>query len=143
MENENKNVNLKSDDLKNLNVLRTYTSDMADMVRTNEASVIKIALAEKNKREQEELIKKGFLFDSNNYSEFHAILNNDDYFIYIVNLKHSTVPYGIIHAKLSQNKKVLLISNKNDIITNTEFIDYRVSKIGKFYKYELSLKKVE
>lgn len=58
MENENKNSNLKSDDLKSLNVLRTYTSDMADMVRTNEASVIKIALAEKNKREQEELIKK-------------------------------------------------------------------------------------
>ena len=31
-------------------VLRTYTSDMADAVRTNEVSVIKIALAEKEKR---------------------------------------------------------------------------------------------
>jgi hypothetical protein len=58
MDNKNKDANLKSDDLKNLNVLRTYTSDMADMVRTNEASVIKIALAEKSKREQEQLIEK-------------------------------------------------------------------------------------
>jgi hypothetical protein len=33
--------------------LRTYTSDMADAVRTDEASVIKIALAEKEKRERQ------------------------------------------------------------------------------------------
>src|SRR3989344_235299 len=43
---------------KKLKVLRTYTSDMAEAVRTNEMSVIKIALAEKDKREQEELYKK-------------------------------------------------------------------------------------
>ena len=36
-----------------IKVLRTYTSDMADVVRTNEMSVIKIALAEKEKREKE------------------------------------------------------------------------------------------
>lgn len=38
---------------KDLKVLRTYTSDMADAIRDNEASVIKIALAEKDKRERE------------------------------------------------------------------------------------------
>lgn len=38
---------------KKIKVLRTYTSDMADAIRTNEVSVIKIALAEKEKREQE------------------------------------------------------------------------------------------
>ncbi|HLP86944.1 MAG TPA: hypothetical protein VK153_03680 [Candidatus Paceibacterota bacterium] len=43
---------------KKLEVLRTYTSDMAEAVRTNEMSVIKIALAEKEKREQEDLYKK-------------------------------------------------------------------------------------
>lgn len=43
---------------KDLKVLRTYTSDMADAVRANEISVIKIALAEKEKREQEEIYKK-------------------------------------------------------------------------------------
>lgn len=42
---------------KDIKVLRTYTSDMADAIRTNEVSVIKIALAEKEKREQEEIYK--------------------------------------------------------------------------------------
>ncbi|MBK5215249.1 MAG: hypothetical protein JJE53_00345 [Candidatus Pacebacteria bacterium] len=42
----------------NNKVLRTYTSDMADAIRTNEMSVIKIALAEKEKREQEQLYKE-------------------------------------------------------------------------------------
>ncbi|MFA6514696.1 MAG: hypothetical protein WCT42_00320 [Candidatus Paceibacterota bacterium] len=41
-----------------IKVLRTYTSDMADAVRINEMSVIKIALAEKEKREREEIYKK-------------------------------------------------------------------------------------
>lgn len=41
-----------------IKVLRTYTSDMADVVRTNEMSVIKIALAEKEKRDQEAIYKE-------------------------------------------------------------------------------------
>lgn len=45
----------KNEELKNL---RTYTSDMAEAVRTNEASVIKIALAEKEKREQEKVFEE-------------------------------------------------------------------------------------
>lgn len=36
---------------KNIHGLRTYSSDMADEIRTNETSVIKIALAEQKKRE--------------------------------------------------------------------------------------------
>lgn len=43
---------------KETKVLRTYTSDMAEAVRENEASVIKIALAEKEKREQDEVYEK-------------------------------------------------------------------------------------
>lgn len=43
---------------KDIKVLRTYTSDMADAIRTNEISVIKIALAEKEKREREEIYKE-------------------------------------------------------------------------------------
>jgi len=43
---------------KDIKVLRTYTSDMADIIRDNEMSVIKIALAEKEKREQEDIYKK-------------------------------------------------------------------------------------
>lgn len=51
---ENKNLNSINSEPK---VLHTYTSDMADAVRDNEMSVIKIALAEKDKREQEEIYK--------------------------------------------------------------------------------------
>ena len=43
---------------KEVKVLRTYGSDMVEAVRTNEISVIKIALAEKEKREHEEIIKE-------------------------------------------------------------------------------------
>ena len=50
--------NEKQLDGKNVKVLRTYTSDMADAIRTNEVSVIKIALAEKEKREQEATYKE-------------------------------------------------------------------------------------
>lgn len=43
---------------KNIKVLRTYTSDMADAVRDNEISVIKIALAEKERRDKEAIYKE-------------------------------------------------------------------------------------
>ncbi len=42
----------------NLKTVRTYLSDMADTVRTNEISVIKVALAEQNKRDREDIYKK-------------------------------------------------------------------------------------
>lgn len=41
-----------------VNIIRTYTSDMAEAIKTDEASVIKIALAEKRKKENQELIEK-------------------------------------------------------------------------------------
>jgi len=50
--------NEKKPNDKNVKVLRTYTTDMADAIRTNEVSVIKIALAEKEKREQEAKYKE-------------------------------------------------------------------------------------
>jgi len=43
---------------KDIKVLRTYTSDMADAIRENEVSVIKIAMAEKEKRDREEIYIK-------------------------------------------------------------------------------------
>lgn len=48
-------IKSNSDSLK---VLRTYTSDMAEAIRENEASVIKIALAEKEKKERERIYKE-------------------------------------------------------------------------------------
>lgn len=49
------NIQNNKDDLK---VLRTYSSDMAEMIRNNEMSVIKIALAEKEKRDKESINKE-------------------------------------------------------------------------------------
>jgi len=54
MEEEKLNYN-KKDGIK---TVRTYMSDMADTVRDNEISVIKVALAEQNKHEREDLYRK-------------------------------------------------------------------------------------
>jgi hypothetical protein len=53
-EKEIKNNSARSD----IKSIHTYTSDMADAIRENEASVIKIALAEKEKRERETIYKE-------------------------------------------------------------------------------------
>lgn len=42
----------------NIKTVRTYMSDMADTVRANEISVIKVALAEQNKKAREDLYRK-------------------------------------------------------------------------------------
>jgi hypothetical protein len=55
---EEENKTQPNDSGPNIKVLRTYTSDMADAIRDNEVSVIKIALAEKEKREKEEMYQK-------------------------------------------------------------------------------------
>ncbi|MEI7689275.1 MAG: hypothetical protein WCI91_03795 [Candidatus Nomurabacteria bacterium] len=48
----------KSNNKDNLKTVRTYLSDMADTVRENDISVIKVALAEQNKHEREDLFRK-------------------------------------------------------------------------------------
>lgn len=55
MDDEN---NLQNDIRENIKTIHTYGSDMADVVRANEASVIKIALAEQKKKEQEMLYRE-------------------------------------------------------------------------------------
>ncbi len=52
---EEKKINYNDNEIR---TLHTYTSDMADAIRIDDTSVIKIALAEKSKREKEELYKK-------------------------------------------------------------------------------------
>ena len=54
MEEEKLNYNQKD----GIKTVRTYMSDMADTVRDNEISVIKVALAEQNKHEREDLYRK-------------------------------------------------------------------------------------
>jgi hypothetical protein len=45
-------------DINKIQNIKTYSSDMAEAVRQNQGSVIKIALAEQNKREQENINKR-------------------------------------------------------------------------------------
>jgi len=52
-----KDLQINNDKLEPKN-LRTYTSDMADVVRENEMSVIKIAVAEQKRHEMEAMYKK-------------------------------------------------------------------------------------
>lgn len=47
-----------SNNQESLKTIRTYMTDMADTVRANEISVIKVALAEQNKHEREDLNRK-------------------------------------------------------------------------------------
>lgn len=54
MEEDKKNYNSKD----GIKTVRTYLTDMADTVRDNEISVIKVALAEQNKHEREDLYRK-------------------------------------------------------------------------------------
>lgn len=54
MDENNKQLNNQN----NLKTVRTYLSDMADTVRENEISVIKVALAEQNKNERENIYRQ-------------------------------------------------------------------------------------
>src|SRR5680860_126034 len=56
MEEEKEKINKKKNNEKTL--LHTYMSDMADVVRQNEGSVIKIALAEQKARERGDYYRK-------------------------------------------------------------------------------------
>ncbi len=57
----------------NIKTIHTYSSDMADAVRTNEASVIKIALAEQEKREREALYKQA---EGSNIKKFLLLIGS-------------------------------------------------------------------
>lgn len=110
---ENKKPNNLSNDLK---VIHTYTSDMADAVRQNEMSVIKIALAEKEKRESEEMYKKA---DGSNSSKVFLIFGGIILIVvalgitYLVTKKNvetnSPVQTAVeISAPISYNEKVFI-----------------------------------
>lgn len=102
------NENKTQTNNKEVKVLRTYTSDMAEVIRDNEISVIKIALAEKTKREQEETYKKA---EGSTFSKILFIIGG---VILIIG--------AIIGSYfLIQSKKIKPISNINNVET---FISY-------------------
>lgn len=121
--------------------IHTYTSDMADAVRENEASVIKIALAEKDKREQEELYKKA---EGTGTSKFFLVLGGiiliggaivGSYFLFkksSVSQSPSATAVKEISTLISYDEKVLVdvTENKNQSdLANS--IKKEVENVGK------------
>jgi hypothetical protein len=113
---------------KDIKVLRTYTSDMAEAIRTNEMSVIKIALAEKEKREQEDLYKKA---EGSNASKIFLIIGGiifivgaifgSSYLIQKKKEKDTPLPtISNIETFISYDSKSLIdtttVTNKDDLI---------------------------
>ena len=97
---------------KNIKVLRTYTSDMADVIKKNEISVIKIALAEKEKKEQENIYRE--VGGANNSKTFFVIGGIILIVIAIIGL------YFLIQNKKEKEKEI-----SQPIISNVEtFIMY-------------------
>jgi hypothetical protein len=86
------------------------------------------------------LIKDGFDFVESDYSEFRAYKDDIEYKVYAIHSRYSTLPHGIINAELSQNKKVIVISNSKSLIQNQQYIGYTFSKFYNYYKYDLFLK---
>lgn len=93
----------------NIKTIRTYSSDMADAVRQNETSIIKIALAEQQKHEREELYKKA---EGTNTSKVLLLLGS----IFIVVLALGGIYY------VSQKKNI-----QNTPIQSTKNIDTLIS----------------
>ncbi len=100
----------------NLKTIHTYTSDMADAVRENEMSVIKIALAEKEKREREEIYQEA---SGSGVNKFFWVLGGiifiagslvGGYFLYQKNKSASIAPEVKIRteALISYDEEVAL-----------------------------------
>lgn len=107
---ENKIQNNKID--QDLKTIHTYTSDMADAVRENEASVIKIALAEKEKREREEIYKEA---SGTNTSKFLLVIGG------IILISLSIVGLFFLFKKdIIPNPSVQSIGNNSTLISFDE-----------------------
>lgn len=111
---------LQSND-EDIRVLRTYTSDMADAVRENEASVIKIALAEKDKREREKIYKEA---DGTKSSKIFFILGG--IFLIVAAIVGSTF-------LLSKKEKtsIPVVKNTNTFIVHDSYLFEDLTDLSK------------
>ncbi len=107
--------------------IKTYTSDMAEVIREKEISVIKIAMAEKEKREREELILDA---EPSGLSKFFLIfgglilLVGSIVGIYFFSIKKNEVPTPIENIK----NRVAIISYDEEITIDTINKDYQEIK---------------
>lgn len=111
---ENKNKDIPN--------LKTYTSDMAEVIREKEMSVIKIAMAEKEKREREELIRST---EVSGWSKFFLAMGG------IILVAGSII--GIYYLTLKKNEVPVPVNNTTDrqtIIPYDEKISIDTTKIN-------------
>ncbi len=124
----------------NIKVLRTYTSDMADVMRENEISVIKIALAEQQKREREDIYKKA---EGTSVSKFFLMVGGvifimlgiyGAYYFY----KKASAPKAPIQINKEvqmfipyEDKSVVDVTNATNSIDISNIIKEEVGRIGK------------
>ncbi|MEK7585643.1 MAG: hypothetical protein AAB477_00175 [Patescibacteria group bacterium] len=109
--------NKKPENLNNeVKTIHTYTTDMAEAVRDNETSIIKIALAEKDKREREEVyqVAKGTPLSKTllllGGLVFTAVAVITSYLIIKKNKESNIVPQAVVEivAPISYDDKVFI-----------------------------------
>lgn len=135
MEEDKKNYNSKD----GIKTVRTYLTDMADTVRDNEISVIKVALAEQNKHEREDLYRKVEGTPTKKVFWFIggiiliAIAVGGTYFIVQQKTKQN-IPEQIINEKtlISYDEIYLInVTNLNELINKINTAKNEVSATGK------------
>lgn len=111
--------NFQPNNRENLKTIRTYLSDMADTVRENDISVIKIALAEQNKHEREDLYKQ--IGSSNSKKTFWFIIGGIIFMALAI--------FGIYYLNQIKSKNNLpqIIEKEESIISYDERKDVNVS----------------
>lgn len=116
--NENKpNINNQGE-LKNI---RTYMTDMADSVRANEISVLKVALAEQNKHEREDLYRK---VEGTPTKKVFWFIGG------IVFIACAIYGYQFLTKKIAQNNEVVKFVKIESIIPYDEISTLEVSISG-------------
>lgn len=134
------NLNQPNSEKDELHVLETYSSDMADAVRENEMSVIKIAMAEKERREQEgRIVVPGESSTTKFFLIFFGIilvLGSIGGLYYFTQIKSKVVAPLVVVKEIKtiipyDEKSAMNITDKTNISGITNIIDSEKIKIGK------------
>lgn len=101
----------------NQKTLRTYSSDMADAVRENEASVIKIALAEQKKHENEDIYRAA---EGSNTKKIILVLGGIIFIVLAV-----IGIYFVVNKNTTDNQPAQILKNIETIISydDSSFVD--------------------
>ena len=127
----------KQSNEKNPQVLRTYTSDMAEVIRNNEISVIKIALAEKERKEREQ--------DAMSPYKTMGVKNNSKIFFIvggiILIVAAVLVSYFLIQKKNTSVLPVVTTSNVETFLSYDSSSNLDVTNVTNVNELEEMIKK--